>query len=40
MNKRLKIQCWNCLKIYFENLDIAGNQEVIVRYPYCETQLP
>lgn len=40
MSKRLKIQCWNCPKTYFENLDIAGNQEVIVRCPYYKTQLP
>ncbi len=38
MSKRLKIQCWNCPKTYFENLDITGNQEVIVRCPYCNMQ--
>lgn len=35
MGKRLKIQCWNCPKTYFENLDIVEKQEIIVQCPYC-----
>ncbi len=35
MNKRVKLQCWNCPKTYFENLEIAGEQEIVVKCPYC-----
>ena len=35
MNKRLKLQCWNCPKTYFQNLEIADGQEIIVKCPYC-----
>lgn len=38
MNKRLKLQCWNCQKTYFETLEITDQQEVIVRCPYCRTE--
>ena len=38
MNKRLKFQCWNCPKTYFETLDITDQQEVIVRCPYCKAE--
>ncbi len=34
MSKRLKIQCWNCPKTYFENLDTT-QEELIVKCPYC-----
>jgi uncharacterized Zn finger protein len=35
MSKRLKLQCWNCPKTYFENLVIADGQEIIIKCPYC-----
>ncbi len=47
MNKRLKLQCWNCPKTYFHNLETANNtninvlrrdssqQTLIVSCPYC-----
>lgn len=35
MKKKLKLQCWNCPKTYFENLEIADEQEFIVKCPYC-----
>ncbi|MBE0671410.1 MAG: hypothetical protein IH588_12540 [Anaerolineales bacterium] len=38
MNKRLKLQCWNCPKTYFETLDITDKQEVIVKCPYCNVE--
>ena len=38
MNKRLKLQCWNCPKTYFETLEIIDQQEVIVRCPYCRAE--
>ena len=38
MNKRLKLQCWNCPKTYFETLEITDQQEVIVRCPYCRAE--
>ena len=34
MNKRLKFQCWNCLKIYFKSFDIL-NQQIIIKCPHC-----
>lgn len=37
MSKRLKIQCWNCPKAYFENLDTT-QEEVIVQCPYCNVR--
>ncbi len=37
MSKRLKIQCWNCPKTYFENLDTT-QEELIVQCPYCNTR--
>jgi len=38
MNRRLKLQCWNCSKTYFENLAITNQQEIIVRCPYCRVE--
>jgi NAD-dependent SIR2 family protein deacetylase len=38
MNKRLKLQCWNCPKTYFETLEITDQQEVIVKCPYCQAE--
>ena len=38
MSKRLKLQCWNCPKTYFETLEITSQQEVIVRCPYCNAE--
>ena len=38
MNKRLKLQCWNCPKTYFEILEITDQQEVIVKCPYCRAE--
>lgn len=38
MNKRLKLQCWNCPKTYFETLEITDQQEVIVKCPYCQSE--
>lgn len=35
MAKHLKLQCWNCPKVYFYSLDDAGQQEVVVSCPYC-----
>lgn len=37
MSKRLKIQCWNCPKTYFESLDTT-QEELIVKCPYCSAQ--
>ena len=37
MSKRLKIQCWNCPKTYFESLDTTQD-EVMVKCPYCNTR--
>lgn len=34
MSKRLKIQCWNCPKSYFESID-TSQDELIVQCPYC-----
>lgn len=36
--KRLKLQCWNCPKTYFESLDVADKQEVTVTCPYCNAK--
>ena len=38
MNKRLRLQCWNCFKSYFETLDISDRQIFIVKCPYCSTE--
>ena len=38
MNKRLILQCWNCPKMYFENLEIADGQEIMVKCPYCSAR--
>lgn len=38
MSKKLKLQCWNCPKTYFETLDITDQQEIIVRCPYCRAE--
>lgn len=47
MNKRLRLQCWNCPKTYFHNLETVNNtdidvlrrdvsqQTLIVSCPYC-----
>jgi DNA-directed RNA polymerase subunit RPC12/RpoP len=37
MNKRLKIQCWNCPRPYFESIDTT-QEELIVKCPYCGAQ--
>lgn len=37
MSKRLKIQCWNCPKTYFESLDTT-QEELIVKCPYCNAR--
>jgi len=36
MNKRLKLQCWNCPKTYFETLEITDRQQIIIKCPYCK----
>ncbi len=38
MGKRLKLQCWNCPKTYFETLEIADGQEIMVKCPYCNAR--
>lgn len=37
MNKRLKLQCWNCPKTFFETLDLA-KQKTIITCPYCNVE--
>lgn len=37
MSRRLKIQCWNCPKTYFETLDTT-QEELIVQCPFCNTR--
>jgi hypothetical protein len=38
MNKRLKLQCWNCPKAFFSPVEITVEQEIIVSCPYCRAE--
>jgi hypothetical protein len=38
MNKRLKLQCWNCPKTYFATVETSNEQKVIVRCSYCNAE--
>lgn len=38
MTKRLKIQCWNCPRVYSLSLEIADQKEIIVSCPYCKVE--
>jgi NAD-dependent SIR2 family protein deacetylase len=38
MTKRFKFQCWSCPKVYFQSLEITGQQEIIVACPYCRAE--
>ena len=45
MNKKLKFQCWNCPKTYYQtahdlNLNVLrrAEEKLIVRCPYCHAE--
>jgi hypothetical protein len=38
MDKKLRLQCWNCLEYYFETLEISERQIFIVKCPKCHKE--
>ncbi len=38
MTKRIKIQCWNCPKVYSIPLETVDQKEIIVSCPHCKAE--
>jgi hypothetical protein len=38
MIKRYKFRCWKCPRVYFQTLEITGQQKVILTCPYCQAE--
>jgi hypothetical protein len=40
MDKRIKLECWNCERVYslFKHLDVDEEPKLIVECPFCESE--